>query len=43
MAEPLRLALFIDAQNAYRGARDSFFPNGGPSVYGQFSPERMER
>ena len=41
MAEPLRLALFIDAQNAYRGARDSFFPSGGQSVYGQFSPKRM--
>ena len=38
MAEPLRLALFVDAQNAYRGARDSFFPSGGLSAHGQFSP-----
>ena len=41
MLEPLRLVLFIDAQNAYRGARDSFFPSGGPSVHGQFSPKSV--
>ena len=41
MAEPLRLALFVDAQNAYRGARDSFFPSGGLSAHGQFSPVQL--
>ena len=38
MTEPLRLVLFIDAQNTYRGARDSFFPGSYPSAYGQFNP-----
>lgn len=38
MVESLRLVLFIDAQNAYRGARDSFFPGGGPATFGQFNP-----
>lgn len=41
MPEPLRLVLFIDAQNVYRGARSSFFPGGGPSAYGQFNPTRL--
>ena len=41
MSEPLRLVLFIDAQNTYRGARDSFFPHGGPSSNGQFDPVRL--
>lgn len=41
MVEPLRLVLFIDAQNAYRGARDSFLPGGGPATYGQFNPMRL--
>ena len=41
MVEPLRLVLFIDAQNAYRGARDSFFPHGGPSARGQFNPMQV--
>ena len=41
MTEPLKLVLFIDGQNAYRGARDSFFPGGGPAIYGQFNPLRL--
>lgn len=41
MPNSLRLVLFIDAQNAYRGARDSFFPDGGPSVLGQFNPMQV--
>ena len=40
-SEPLRLALFIDAQNAYRGARASFFPHGGAASNGQFDPVRL--
>ena len=39
--EPLRLVLFIDAQNAYRGARTSFFPHGGAASNGQFDPVRL--
>ena len=41
MTEPLKLVLFIDGQNTYRGARDSFFPGGGPAIYGQFNPLRL--
>ena len=41
MLNPLRLAVFIDAQNTYRGARDSFFHNSGPSVNGQISPMKL--
>ncbi len=41
MTDPLKLVLFIDAQNAYRGARNSFFPNSCPSSYGQFNPLRL--
>ena len=41
MRVPLKLVLFIDAQNTYRGARDSFFPDGGPSYYGQFNPTQL--
>ena len=37
----MQLALFIDAQNAYRGARESFFRNDGPSVNGQFGPAKL--
>ena len=36
MTTPLRIALFIDAQNAYRRARDRFFPNPQSNVDGQF-------
>ena len=38
MTTPLRIALFIDAQNAYRRARDRFFPNPQCNVDGQFDP-----
>ena len=38
---PLRLMLFIDIQNTYRGARESFFNNAGPSVNGQFDPAKL--
>ena len=41
MTNPLRLVLFIDAQNAYRGARESFFRNDAPSVDGQFDPLKL--
>ena len=41
MTEPLKLVLFIDGQNTYRGARDSFFPDDRASAYGQFSPIRL--
>ena len=37
----MRLALFIDAQNTYRGARTSFFNDYAPSVDGQFDPAKM--
>lgn len=37
----LKLVLFIDAQNSYRGARESFFHNAGPSMNGQFDPARL--
>ena len=38
MTMPLRLALFIDAQNAYRRVRACFFPNPQSGKDGQFSP-----
>ncbi len=41
MLDPLKLALFIDAQNTYRGARESFFRNDSPSVNGQFGPAKL--
>ena len=41
MTNPLRLVLFIDPQNAYRGARESFFRNDAPSVDGQFDPLKL--
>ena len=41
MTTPLRIALFIDAQNAYRQARDRFFPNPQSSVDGQFDPVKL--
>ena len=41
MPNPLNLVVFIDAQNTYRGARDSFFHNSGPSVNGQISPMKL--
>ena len=41
MTTPLRIALFIDAQNAYRRARDRSFPNPQSNVDGQFDPIRL--
>ena len=41
MTIPLRIALFIDAQNTYRQARDRFFPNPQSSVDGQFDPVKL--
>ena len=38
---PLRLMLFVDAQNAYRGARGSFFRNDAPAAAGQFDPMEL--
>ena len=38
MTTSLRLALFIDAQNSYRNARECFFGGGRSGVGGQFSP-----
>ena len=41
MTDPLKLSLFIDAQNAYRGARTSFFSDTSPSVSRQFNPAKL--
>ena len=41
MTVPLNLALFIDAQNTYRGARASFFYDSAPSSEGQFDPAKL--
>ena len=41
MPNPLRLILFVDAQNAYRGARGSFFGDGARATAGQFDPARL--
>lgn len=37
----LRLGVFIDAQNTYRGARESFFGEDEPHRYGQFHPVQL--
>ena len=36
-----RLVLFIDAQNTYRGARESFFSRSGSTGRGQFDPVKL--
>lgn len=41
MAVSLKLALFIDSQNTYRGARESFFDESAPSIAGQFDPAKL--
>ena len=41
LTHPLALALFVDVQNTYRGARRSFFNNTAASVDGQFSPAKL--
>ncbi|MBI2858147.1 MAG: NYN domain-containing protein [Chloroflexi bacterium] len=38
---PLRLMVFIDAQNAYRGAREAFFPLDSPHTDGQVDPMKV--
>ena len=38
MTTPLRLALFIDGQNAYRRAREVFFSDNQSGTVGQFRP-----
>ena len=43
MTTPLRLALFIDAQNAYRRARARFFPNPQSGRDGHFYPMELGR
>ena len=41
MADPLKLVLFIDAQNAYKGAREHFFSRNDPSPSGQVDPVKL--
>ena len=41
MTVPLKLALFIDVQNTYRGARASFFNDSAPTFEGQFDPAKL--
>ena len=41
MASPLRLTLFIDAQNTYLNAKEMFFPEGSSSPNGQFDPWKL--
>ena len=43
MTQPLRLALFIDAQNAYRRARACFYPNPQSGKDGHFHPVALGR
>ena len=43
MTMPLRLALFIDAQNAYRRARACFYPNSQSGKDGHFYPVELGR
>ena len=43
MTTTLRLALFIDGQNAYRRARAVFFPNTQSGMDGQFRPMDLGR
>ena len=41
MADPLKLVIFIDAQNTYKGARESFFSGNDPRLYGQIDPVKL--
>ena len=41
LTHPLVLALFVDVQNTYRGARRSFLNNSVASVDGQYSPAKL--
>ncbi len=40
-SSPLRVWVFIDAQNLYRDARDAFHSPGDPSSYGQVDPRKF--
>ncbi len=37
----MKLVLFVDVQNTYRGARESFLGGSAPSASGQFDPMRL--
>ncbi len=41
MDSPLRLKLFVDAQNTYLNAKEMFFPDGSASTSGQFDPWKL--
>ena len=43
MSSSLKLVLFIDVQNSYRGARRTFFSDAASSVDGQFDPLKLGR
>ena len=43
MTTPLRLALFTDAQNAYRRARAAFFTSSQSGRDGQFDPMELRQ
>jgi hypothetical protein len=38
---PVRVAVFIDYQNMYKGARSAFFPHTASHVDGQFDPLKL--
>ncbi len=40
-SSPLRVWVFIDAQNLYRDARDAFHSSSDPSSYGQIDPRKF--
>ena len=39
----MKLVVFVDVQNTYRGARESFFNSAAPSANGQFDPMKLGR
>lgn len=41
VAHAYRIAVFIDWQNVYKGAREAFGLQGQPSEFGNFSPYRL--
>jgi uncharacterized LabA/DUF88 family protein len=43
MAEPRRFALFVDYQNTYHGARETFHDRNAPSAWGQVFPAEIAR
>ena len=40
---PRRTVLFVDYQNAYKGARETFHQRWDPSPYGQIDPMKLGR